>query len=242
MGYSKKNLNSNIMSKSIIITGAAGNLGRDVVSYFLDRGNQIFATVSPDKDPNFMQHRKLNVFQVDLLDRKNTEEFVKVVTNEGIPLDGAVLLVGGFGMGKIGETSPEEFLKMYRLNFESALHITQLLLPVFETQPEGGQFVLIGSRPALKAEEGKNMVAYAMSKSLVFKLSEYINETYSKKNITSHVIVPGTMDTPANRSAMPDADFSRWVPTERVAEIIDFVLSDTGKRLNKSVIRIYDKG
>jgi NAD(P)-dependent dehydrogenase (short-subunit alcohol dehydrogenase family) len=124
------------------------------------------------------------------------------------------------------------------LNFKTAYFIARPLMQHFE-KVGGGQFILIGARPALKAEAGKDYVAYALSKSLVFALSELINASGSGKKISSTVIVPSTIDTEANRKSMPDANFSKWVKAESIAETIEFVLSDAGQSMRDTVIKMY---
>ena len=78
-----------------------------------------------------------------------------------------------------------------------------------------------------------------MSKTMVLRLAEFINAEGRDKNIRATVIVPGTIDTQANRRAMPDADFTRWVPPLRIAQAIAFCLSDAGRTLAENVMKIY---
>jgi len=100
--------------------------------------------------------------------------------------------------------------------------------------------IFIGAKPAFTPSLSKIMLPYALSKSLLFRLAEAINEDSNENNITASVIVPGTIDTPANRGAMPDADFTKWVRREDLAETIKFVLSETGNSLRNNVIKVYN--
>lgn len=227
--------------KTILITGAAGNLGGAVVKRFLDDGMHVTAIVGKRDPKDFIQHKNLLSHSIDLLDQEAVESIISDTSSKGFEISAGVLLVGGFAMGGVKDTSNEDLKKMYDLNFITALNVVRPLLQHFEQQSQGGQFVFIGTKPSLKPDEGKIMMAYALSKSLVFNLSEFINASYPAGNITSHVVVPGTMDTPANRNSMPDADFNKWISTEKVADVIAFALSDTGKMLNESVIKIYNK-
>lgn len=99
----------------------------------------------------------------------------------------------------------------------------------------------MGSRPALEAEEGKDLIAYAFSKRLVFYLAELINVYGKGKNISASVIVPSTIDTPANRQAIPHADFSKWVTPEAIADTICFLLSDSGRQIREGVVKLYNE-
>lgn len=229
------------MPKTIIISGAAGNLGHAVTTRFLKEGFFVEATLGPTDDPDFIISDSLKARSVNLLDEKTAASFVEKVTAAHDEIEGAVLLVGGFAMGDIGATDGANLQKMYRLNFETAYFLVRPLLAKMVERGTGGQIVLIGSRPAINPVEGKDMIAYSLSKSLIFRLAEFINEAYADDNIVASVIVPGTMDTPANRDAMPDADVSQWVPTERVAETIHFLFTEAGKMLRQPVIKVYNQ-
>jgi len=229
------------MEKTIIITGAAGNLGRAVVHELIEQGYHIEATLGPNEKPDFYNSDHLNAIPLNLFDPEAAESYVGKIAGDHTSIDGAVLIVGGFAMGNLEEASTEDLQKMYRLNFETAYNMVRPLINVFKSQPEGGQIIMIGSRAAINPSEGKHFIAYSLSKSLIFRLSEFINAGYNDQNIFSHVIVPATMDTPANRAGMPDADFTSWVPTEKVAETIAFALSDAGKMLRESVFKVYNK-
>lgn len=144
-------------------------------------------------------------------------------------------------MGSIQETDGASLTKLYQLNFETAYFLARPLLNILANQENGGQIVFVGSRPALQPQEGKDMVAYSLSKSLVFHLAELINATYKGQNIKASVIVPGTMDTPRNRASMPDADYSQWVPPAQVANTIHFLFSESGRMLNEPILKIYNQ-
>jgi NAD(P)-dependent dehydrogenase (short-subunit alcohol dehydrogenase family) len=127
---------------------------------------------------------------------------------------------------------------MIDLNFKTAYHVAR---PVFNQMigQNSGRIIFIGARPAIKAADGKNNLAYGLSKSLIFKLSEYLNAEAKDKNVVTSVIVPSTMDTPANRKYMPDADFSKWVKTEDVAELMAYLVSEKGSALREPVLKMY---
>jgi NAD(P)-dependent dehydrogenase (short-subunit alcohol dehydrogenase family) len=142
-------------------------------------------------------------------------------------------------MGKIEATSGDDLKKQLALNFDTAYNVAR---PVYRHMVANnyGRIVLIGSRPALQPADGKNMIAYAMSKSLLFRLAEYINAESKGKNVTATVIVPSTIDTPPNRKSMPDADPSKWVKPGDLAEIMQFVISDSGSALRETVLKVYN--
>ena len=84
------------------------------------------------------------------------------------------------------------------------------------------------------------MIAYGLSKSLLLKLAEYLNEEAKGKNVTATVIVPSTLNTPANRKSMPDADASKWVDPEHLAGILEFVVSENAAPLRELVLKVYN--
>lgn len=225
--------------KNVLITGAAGNLGQAVCKTLLESNYNLWATLGPGESPDFMIHPKLKAEPVNLLDEDSVNAYVNKVTKDAGSIDLLILLVGGFAMGNIEQTGSSQIDKMFQLNFKTAYHCVHAALPLMEKQSSGGQVVMVGARPAIQADAGKHMVAYALSKSLIFNLSEVINSEYEAKKIHSSVIVPSIIDTPVNREAMPDSDFSKWVTPQEIATNIAFLDSDAGKKLRRSVLKIY---
>ena len=155
-------------------------------------------------------------------------------------LNAAVLLAGEFVMGKMHQTDEALLDKQISLNFKTAWFVIRPLMEHFK-KTGGGQFVLVGARPAISPSEGKNMVAYALSKSLLFAIAEIINADGKEHGVTASIIVPSTMDTVPNRQSMPNANFDHWVKTEDVADAISFILGNTGSQLRHSIFKIYNR-
>jgi NAD(P)-dependent dehydrogenase (short-subunit alcohol dehydrogenase family) len=224
------------MKKNVLITGASGNLGKATVEKFLAEGYRVLVTVSPGK--TFSPDKEVISYEADLTHEQSVNDVVAQIIEQHKTIDAALLLVGGFAMGNIGNTDGDSIRKMMELNFNTAYHVAR---PVFNqmVRQGGGRLVFVGSRPALVAAEGKNTLAYALSKSLVFKLAELLNAAGESNNVVSSVIVPGTIDTPLNRKSLPDANFADWVTPEEIAEAISFIVSNNGKALRKSVLKLY---
>jgi NAD(P)-dependent dehydrogenase (short-subunit alcohol dehydrogenase family) len=125
------------------------------------------------------------------------------------------------------------------LNFETAFYVTR---PLFEhmMQQKKGSIVFIGARPALNPAQGKDLIAYSLSKSLLFKLAEFLNEEAKGMNVRVSVIVPSTLDTPLNRQTIPGASPDKWVKPAEIAEILEFLVSDKSNSLRETVLKIYN--
>jgi len=226
--------------KTVIITGANGNLGTAVTREFLNKGYQVVATVVTESmKTEIPAEERLDVQVVDLSNETATALFVQSVIDTHKTVDAALLLVCGFAAGDITNTSVADIDKQIALNFKTAYHVTQ---PVFKHMlGEGqGRLVFIGARPALEASQGKNLLAYGLSKSLLFKLAEYLNAEAKGKNITATVVAPSTLDTPLNRKSMPDVDPEIWVKPTALAEILEFIVSDKNATVRESVIKVYN--
>jgi NAD(P)-dependent dehydrogenase (short-subunit alcohol dehydrogenase family) len=229
-----------IKNKTVIVTGASGNMGQAVVKKFLAQGYQVVATTIPnDPVPFEIEDTKLEKIVVDLMDEAESEKFVQQVIAKHGSIYAAVLTVGGFAMGKIADTKTADIYKQYKLNFETAYNVAR---PAFvQMMKQGsGRIFIIGSKPGLSAKNGKGMVAYGLGKSLIFRLAELMNDEAKGHNIVTSVIVPSTIDTPQNRKAMPDAKFENWVKPEAIAEAIYFYCTDEAAVLREPVIKVYN--
>lgn len=227
------------MKKTILITGASGNLGKASVEKFLAEGYTVISTVSPGKTLGYNVKGSLETYEADLSNEKSSEGFIHKILEKYKTIDAALLLAGGFSMGNIESTDGDALKKMFSINFDTAYFVARPIFQQMITQPTGGRIVFIGARPALNANDGKHALAYALSKSLIFKLSEFLNAEGAAKNVISSVIVPSTIDTPVNRKSMPDANFAAWVTPQELADTMAFITSDAGKSLRETVLKVY---
>ena len=227
--------------KSVIVTGASGNMGRAVVTRFLTEGFQVTGTVnSNDTLKSAIDNPNFRMATVNLMNEEAADRFVQEVIEKNGQIDAAVLTVGGFAMGKINETTTEDIRKQYSLNFETAYNVAK---PVFSRMMKqgNGRIFMIGSKPGSDMHLGKRMVAYSLAKSLIFRLAELMNDEAKGKNVVTSVVVPSTIDTPQNRKSMPDADITAWVTPEAIADIIYFYCTPAASVLREPVIKIYNK-
>ena len=226
--------------KNVIITGANGNLGSAVTKTFLEKGYKIIAVIAEERfRKDFTHHDNLQVEVVNLANEEESNYFVEKAIKQNAKIDAALLLVGGFAAGNIESTSISDIQSQITLNFNTAYHVTRPLCAHMMGNRDG-KIVFIGSRPALEAPAGKSMIAYGLSKSLLFKLADYLNAEAKGKNVTVTVVAPSTLDTALNRKSMPDADPEKWVKPAALAEILEFVVSDSAMPLRETVLKVYN--
>lgn len=226
--------------KTVIITGANGNLGTAVTNEFLSKGYKVIATVRNEESRNELpSHKNLQIEVVNLANEEETGAFVKKAIDQNQNIDGALLLVGGFAAGDLSKTTSSDIRQQIHLNFDTAYHVAR---PLFQHMMENnnGRIVFIGARPALLASAGKNLIAYGLSKSLLFKLADYLNAEAKGKNVSVSVVALSTLDTEINRKSMPDANPGNWVKPEALAEVLEFMVSDKGSVLREPVLKVYN--
>lgn len=227
-------------NKVAIITGASGNLGKAVADKFLAGGYIVSGTVHSRKENDTNStNNKYEGVPVDLMNEKSAQQFVDAVIQKHHQIDVAVLTAGGFAMGSIAETTGTDILQQYELNFATAYNIAR---PVFTQmlQQKKGRIFLTGSRPGINARYSKGMVAYGLSKALLFRLAELMNDEAKGTEVVTSVIVPATIDTPQNRAAMPEADTTKWVTPEAIADIIYYYCTDPAKTLREPILKVYN--
>ena len=225
------------MKRSIIISGASGNLGKEVVKKLANNGNNLSLIVS-SKSPeeyNYLENTHSKV--VDLNNEIEAENFINNSFEREKAIDTAILLVGGFSPGDIKNTDNEAILKMININFFTAYNLVRPLLNHFEKQ-SFGQIILVSSKVAVEPGKGAGCFAYTLSKQMLYNLAQFIN--IANEKIVVNVIFPSTIDTPATRQSAPNADYSKWVSTETLAESISFLVSDTGKQLRDTMLKVYN--
>jgi NAD(P)-dependent dehydrogenase (short-subunit alcohol dehydrogenase family) len=226
--------------KTVIITGSNGNLGTAVTREFLDKNYRVIATVDHESArADLAPHPNLDIEVVNLMQENETNDFVQKYIQKYQTIDAALLLVGGFTMGDLSGTTGEDIRRQIALNFETAYYVTRPLFAHLMANKKGC-IVFIGARPALKAAQGKGLIAYSLSKSLLFKLAEFLNESSKGIPVSVSVVVPSTLDTPLNRKSMPDANPDNWVKPSEVAETLEFLVSDKGRALKETVLKIYN--
>lgn len=219
--------------KVVIITGASGGLGTVVTKAFLDAGARVIGVDRSAHSKN-ASHPSLSHFAVALDDPAAVASLIAEVVEMYGRIDAVVHLVGGFAGGqRIEETPDETWDQMLAVNLRPAVVLTRAVLPVMR-QSGAGSIVAIGSATALAP--AANFSAYAASKAALISTISTVAEENRQYGIRANVVAPNTMDTPANRAAMPDADPTKWVQPSNVASLIVWLVSDAGAEVNGAVI------
>lgn len=226
--------------KTVIITGANGNLGMAVTREFLGKGYRVVATVLHESmKADFPAHDSLILSVADLGNEAAAAGFVQSVIEQYGTVTAGLLLVGGFAMGGICTTSSSMIEQQIALNFTTAYHVARPLFQHMMLQ-KAGRLIFIGARPAIEPSQGKNLMAYGLSKSMLFTLAEFLNAEAKGTNVTATVVAPSTLDTPLNRKSMPDTDPEIWVKPHALAEILSFIVSEQGVPLRETVLKVYN--
>ncbi len=232
--------------KVVVITGAAGNLGSAVVRAFeaqgaslvlLDRNagrlQEIFPVISRLK-------KHLLVDEVDMASKESVDDAIsKVIAHYG-RIDVLVNTVGGYRAGTpVHETPIETMEFLMDLNARTTFLSCQAAVPHM-LKAGSGKIINIGARQGTKGLA--NSGVYAMSKSAVLRLTESLSTELKREGINVNAVLPGTIDTPANRKAMPDADLSRWVTPQAISEVILFLASDSASAVHGALIPVFGTG
>ena len=155
-------------------------------------------------------------------------------------IDALVNTVGGYRGGKpVHEMDLADWDFLFGVNLRTTLLCSRAVIPQMLRQG-GGRIVNVASRDGLVGSAGYS--AYSASKSAVLRLTESLAAELKNSNINVNCIMPGTIDTPQNRKAIPNGDFSKWVEPEAIAEVILFLISDAARAINGAAVPVYGKG
>jgi NAD(P)-dependent dehydrogenase (short-subunit alcohol dehydrogenase family) len=225
--------------KTALVTGANGGLGTQVTKALLDAG---FAVVglAPKIQQSDFDHPNFTALPAALDSLAAAKKAADTVIAQFGKIDVLAHLVGGFAGGQsVADTDDATFQRMFDMNLNSTFHILRAVIPHMR-KAGSGRIIAIGSRAA--EAPGPSVGAYSASKAAVVSLIKTVALENKDLGITANVILPGTMDTPANRKAMPGADFSQWVQPSSVASLILWLAGDAGRDVTGAAIPVYGQG
>jgi NAD(P)-dependent dehydrogenase (short-subunit alcohol dehydrogenase family) len=228
-----------LQNKIVLVTGANGGLGTHVTQALLDAGATV-AGVARKIDSSAFPSSAFTAFSGELSNPDSAEKIVNDVVRRFGRIDVLAHLVGGFAGGKnVAETDDATFRNMLDMNLHSAFYVLRAIIPHMRKNKQG-RIVAIGSRAS--EDPGPGVAAYSASKAALVALVRTVALENKDLAITANVILPGTMDTPANRQAMPKADVSQWVQPQSVASLIVWLAGEAGKDVNGASIPVYGAG
>lgn len=227
-----------MQDKVVIVTGAFGALGRVVAATLATRGARLGLIDAAQAVPEALAEEfaaHLLMPGIDLASLDATRAMVAQVVARFGALDAVVNIAGGFRWETVDDGDPATWDALFTMNLKTALHVCKASLPHLLDRP-GARIVNIGTGAAAKAAAG--MGAYAASKAGVLRLTEALAEETRDRGLTVNAVLPSIIDTPANRRDMPQADFSRWVAPQALADVIAFLLSDAARAITGAGIPV----
>jgi NAD(P)-dependent dehydrogenase (short-subunit alcohol dehydrogenase family) len=230
----------------VVVTGGTGALGNAVVAalraagaicHIPSRSRGAAASPAGANEPGV-----LVAHDVDIADESSVAKFYQSVPQ----LWGSIHLAGGFAAAPFAEISAVDFDAQYRVNARSCFLCNKAAVAGIRARTKsgpgganGGRIVNVAARSALEPRTGAGMVAYAASKAAVATLTQALAEELAAEQIWVNAVAPSIIDTPINRAAMPQADFSRWVTPEAIAEIVAFLASVENRVTRGAVLPVY---
>lgn len=218
-------------ARTVLITGASGALGRVVAERFRSRGDALalLDQVAFDQSAEY-------IGRCDLRDPDACNTEVDSILAQLGRIDVLLNVAGGFEMGEpVYETRRETWQFMFDVNVCTMLHMLEAVVPVMRKQ-QAGKIVNMGARAALRGTA--LMGAYAASKSAVIRLTESLADELKDEGINVNCILPSIIDTPRNRADMPDADYARWVPPDRIADVMEFLASPAAEAMHGAAVPV----
>jgi NAD(P)-dependent dehydrogenase (short-subunit alcohol dehydrogenase family) len=225
------------MARSVVVTGGTGGLGAAVTRSFLDAGDRVVVPWLVEQElERVEEHERLTLVQADLMDAGAAPE---VVAAAGDELGALVNLVGGFAQaGRVHETPVDDFDKQLRLNLRPTYLMCAAAVPRL-LAAGGGAIVCVSSRAAVSPFAGA--AGYITAKAAVLAFVDVLHAEYKDDGIRANAILPSTIDTPANRRSMPDADFDTWVKPDEIARVVRFLCSDDAAVTSGGHVPVYGR-
>ncbi len=229
----------------VMVSGASGNLGQAVAWAFHAAGaHLVLLDRAPERLPGLFPElvgssEHLLIGSVDATDADSVERAVGTAIERFGRIDVVANTVGGYRAGTpVHETPLQTWDFMLNLNALSAFILSRAVVPHMLEQGSG-KIVHVSARAALKG--GAKSAAYSVSKSAIVRLVESLAAELRHDGINANCVLPGTIDTPQNRQAMPQADYGRWVSPEAIADVMLFLASDAARAVNGAAVPVYGR-
>lgn len=226
----------------VIVTGGTGFLGSAVCKAFAETGATVVAVYFLDREIPYFEKtlqaeaKKATLLKADVTKAGEMERVAREVVRRFRRVDILVNTVGGYMSGAVEDATEEDFDRMMALNLKSTFIACKAVIPIMR-KAKRGKIVSVSSEASQLGDEGSFL--YSASKGGVNRLTESLARELKGVNVQVNCVMPRVMDTPANREAMPDADTSKWVPTDRVARVIRWLCSEDADPISGAAIPIF---
>jgi NAD(P)-dependent dehydrogenase (short-subunit alcohol dehydrogenase family) len=232
--------------RHIVVTGGTGALGSALCELLLQSGAKVSIPVFDEREwHNFSQRDHSNIYpgmHINLTDEDQAGKFYRDAVESQGPLWASVHITGGFGMGKIEDISLKDFQKQIDLNLITCFNSTkEAVKHIRNNGATGGRILNVAARPALEPRVGAGMTAYTTAKAGVAAFTIAVAEELAGENILVNAIAPSTIDTPANRESMPDANHSKWPKPDELARQILMLISPSNTVTRGSIVTVYGR-
>jgi NAD(P)-dependent dehydrogenase (short-subunit alcohol dehydrogenase family) len=222
----------------VLVAGGTGALGGAVLRELSGSGYEVTATWLVEHERERVEADmgdRVRLVRADLFDPEDAAAAVAAVPD----LEAVVNLVGGFAAGpRVHETEPDEFERLVRLNLRPAFLLARAAMPRL-AERGGGAFVGVSARAALRPFPGA--AGYVTGKAALLAFVTALDADYRGDGVRCNAVLPSTIDTPANRAATPDADFSRWVPPAQIARVVRFLVSEDSAPTTGAGVPVYGR-
>ena len=227
--------------RTVVITGGTGGLGTAVVDALIAAGAACHVPYRTEADAQTYRHRGHQQVtlhpRIDLTDEDAVGSFYQQISN----LWASIHLAGGFAPGRTAATGKSVLAGQLNVNVMTCYLCCRGALTAMATHAAGGRIVNVAARPALEWRSGAGMTAYGASKAAVAALTVALAEEVAKDNVLVNAVAPSILDTPANREAMPKADYTLWPKVEDVAQTILFLASPDNKVTRGAIVPVYGR-
>jgi NAD(P)-dependent dehydrogenase (short-subunit alcohol dehydrogenase family) len=226
--------------RHVVVTGGTGALGSAVVGALLEAGAICHVPYFKDDEARRFPHREHKGVSLTALGNLADETVVTNYYGGIAKLWASIHLAGGFAFAPISESDKALLMGQIESNLVSAYLCSRAAVAAMRGAG-GGRIVNVAARPALEPRQGASMTAYTAAKAGVAALTAALAEEVAKDGILVNAVAPSIMDTPANRAAMPKADFSAWPKVDEVAATILFLVSPENRVTRGAIVPVYGR-
>ncbi|MGH7075915.1 MAG: SDR family NAD(P)-dependent oxidoreductase [Stellaceae bacterium] len=226
--------------REIVVTGGTGALGGAVVAALLDQGARVHVPWRRAAERGRFPHKddqRVRMAEAELTDEAAVARFYRDVGK----LWASIHIAGGFAMAPIDEADRAAFMAQIEVNLLSCYLSSRAAVAAMRAAATGGRIVNVTARPGIEPRSGAGMTAYATSKAAVAAFTQALAQEVVDDGILVNAVAPATLDTPANRQAMPKADVAKWAALGDVAQTILFLASPENRVTRGAIVPVYGR-